>query len=90
MLNPINGDLIASNLIVYGEKTILYTDIYTTEQLNIENKEYKSIDFSVTKIHKGEYDHCRFINCNFENSHISKFEFVCILPTYFISNKIMT
>ena len=41
-----------------------------------ENKEYKSIDFSVTKIHKGEYDHCRFINCNFENSHISKFEFV--------------
>jgi uncharacterized protein YjbI with pentapeptide repeats len=41
-----------------------------------ENKEYKNIDFSVTKIHKGEYDHCRFINCNFENSHISKFEFV--------------
>ncbi len=38
----INGDLIASNLIVYGEKTILYTDIYTTEQLNIENKGYGS------------------------------------------------
>ncbi len=34
----INGDLIASNLIVYGEKTFLYTDIYTTEQIEIENK----------------------------------------------------
>ena len=32
------GDLTASNLIIYGEKTILYTDIYTTEQLEIENK----------------------------------------------------
>jgi len=31
------GDLKASNLIIYGEKTYLYTDIYTTEQLNVEN-----------------------------------------------------
>jgi hypothetical protein len=32
------GDLKASNLIIYGEKTILYTDIYTTEQFEVENK----------------------------------------------------
>ena len=31
------GDLKASNLIIYGENTYLYTDIYTTEQLSVEN-----------------------------------------------------
>ena len=38
----INGDLTASNLIIYGEKTYLFTDIYTTEQLEIENKGFGS------------------------------------------------
>ncbi len=32
------GDLKASNLIIYGENTILYTDVYTTEQLKVENQ----------------------------------------------------
>jgi len=32
------GDLKASNLTIYGENTILYTDVYTTEQLTIDNK----------------------------------------------------
>jgi hypothetical protein len=32
------GDLKASNLTIYGENTILYTDVYTTELLTIDNK----------------------------------------------------
>ena len=31
------GNLKATNLIIYGENTYLYTDIYTTEQLSVEN-----------------------------------------------------
>ncbi len=57
-----------------------------------ENKEYKNIDVSKTKIKRGQYDRCRFINCNFEDMHISNFEFVevefieCNFSNAFIKN----
>ncbi|ARV05974.1 hypothetical protein BTO04_04335 [Polaribacter sp. SA4-10] len=41
-----------------------------------DSEEYSKIDFSKTKIKKGEYDNCIFINCNFEAIHASNFQFV--------------
>lgn len=41
-----------------------------------DNEEFLKIDFSKTKIKKGEYDHCTFVNCNFEAIHASNIQFV--------------
>ena len=36
----LKGDIIASNLVIYGEKNIIYTDVYYSEQIEIDNKSY--------------------------------------------------
>jgi uncharacterized protein YjbI with pentapeptide repeats len=41
-----------------------------------EEEEFKRIDFTQTKIKKGEYDNCIFIECNFSNAHASNIQFV--------------
>ena len=41
-----------------------------------DSEEYSKIDFSKTKIKKGEYDNCTFIKCNFEGIHASNIQFV--------------
>lgn len=41
-----------------------------------DNEEYAKIDFTKTKIKKGEYDNCTFSSCNFENVHASNIQFV--------------
>ena len=64
---------------------------------------YIKIDFSKTKIKKGEYDNCTFINCNFENIHASNIQDWCAMKTkalrplnkqlkssYFIFNNILS
>ena len=43
---------------------------------HFDSKEYVKIDFSKTKIKKGEYDNCTFTSCNFENTHASNIQFV--------------
>ena len=40
----------------------------------ISDKTFKSIDHSINNLlSKGEYDNCKFYDCNFENSDISKY-----------------
>ena len=41
-----------------------------------DSEEYSKIDFTKTKIKKGEYDNCTFLNCNFEGIHASNIQFV--------------
>jgi uncharacterized protein YjbI with pentapeptide repeats len=41
-----------------------------------DSEEYSKIDFRKSKIIKGEYDNCTFINCNFEGIHASNIQFV--------------
>ena len=41
-----------------------------------DSEVYSKIDFTKTKIKKGEYDNCTFINCNFEGIHASNIQFV--------------
>ena len=41
-----------------------------------DSEEYSKIDFRKSKIKKGEYDNCTFINCNFEGIHASNIQFV--------------
>jgi hypothetical protein len=36
----LKGDIIASNLVIYGQKNIIYTDVYYSEQIEIDNKSY--------------------------------------------------
>ena len=37
---------------------------------------FTKIDFTKTKIKKGEYDNCRFVNCNFEGINASNIQFL--------------
>lgn len=41
-----------------------------------DSQKYSKIDFTTTKIKKGEYDNCSFTNCNFEGIHASNMQFV--------------
>ena len=41
-----------------------------------DSETYSKIDFTKTKISKGEYDNCTFINCNFQDIHASNIQFV--------------
>lgn len=41
-----------------------------------DSQEFSKIDFTTTKISKGEYDNCTFINCNLEGIHASNIQFV--------------
>ena len=55
-----------------------------------DSETYIKIDFSKTKIKKGEYDNCTFTNCNFENTHASNIQFVeCVFIDCNFSNAIV-
>ena len=41
-----------------------------------DSETYHRIDFSESKIQKGEYDNCTFTECNFSEVHASNIEFV--------------
>ena len=41
-----------------------------------DSETYSKVDFTTTKIKKGEYDNCTFTNCNFEAIHASNIQFV--------------
>lgn len=41
----------------------------------IEGKTFNKIDFNVNPLAKGDYDTCRFINCNFSKTDLSNFFF---------------
>lgn len=41
-----------------------------------DSETYSKIDFTKTKINKGEYDNCTFVNCNFVGIHASNIQFV--------------
>ena len=42
----------------------------------INDKAFKNKDFTTTPMEKGEYDSCRFVNCQFENSDLSTLNFI--------------
>ncbi len=41
-----------------------------------DSQEFKQIDYSESKIAKGEYDNCTFTQCNFSGIHASNIQFV--------------
>jgi len=50
-----------------------------TQDMNdnyFDEEEFKKIDFTQTKIKKGEYDNCTFTECNFSDVHASNIQFV--------------
>ena len=56
-----------------------------------DGETYSKIDFTNTKIKKGEYDNCTFLNCNFEGIHASNIQFVeCEFTDCNFSNTIVT
>jgi uncharacterized protein YjbI with pentapeptide repeats len=42
----------------------------------LDSELFTKIDFTKTKIKKGEYDNCTFTDCNFENIQVSNIQFV--------------
>jgi len=40
------------------------------------DKTYTGVNFTTQKFLKGEYDHCSFIDCNFEELHLSNLSFL--------------
>lgn len=42
----------------------------------IINQTFKGIDYSKSALHKAEYDSCKFIDCNFEDTYISNISFL--------------
>ncbi len=45
-------------------------------QAIIENKVFEKINFVEKGIPRGDYDNCRFINCQFTNINLSSFSFI--------------
>ncbi|MBU0473042.1 MAG: pentapeptide repeat-containing protein [Bacteroidetes bacterium] len=43
---------------------------------NVENKDFRQINFSEKGISKGEYDSCKFINCDFSGVNLSNIAFI--------------
>ncbi len=43
---------------------------------HIVDKVFEKIDFSQQKLPKGEYEHCRFINCQFNGCNLSHYRFI--------------
>lgn len=41
-----------------------------------EDKEFESIDYAIKKLPVGEYENCKFINCNFAEANLSKITFI--------------
>ncbi|WP_291125797.1 pentapeptide repeat-containing protein [Flavobacterium sp. UBA6031] len=41
----------------------------------IEDKLFDRLDYTVTKLPRGEYENCRFLNCNFYNGDLSHMTF---------------
>lgn len=45
------------------------------EKPYIENQLFEKIDFTLEPILKGDYEQCKFVNCNFSNSDLSQRNF---------------
>lgn len=41
-----------------------------------EDKTFENIDYTKTRLAKGDYEYCRFINCDFSNSDVSDISFI--------------
>ena len=46
------------------------------EQVYITDETFEGIDFSSSLFKKGEYENCRFTNCNFAETNLSKITFI--------------
>ena len=46
------------------------------EATYIEDKTFEAIDFTTTALAAGEYDNCRFVNCNFSDANLSGFKLI--------------
>ncbi|PCJ98015.1 MAG: hypothetical protein COA50_03540 [Flavobacteriaceae bacterium] len=42
----------------------------------VEDIDYKGENYSTTRLKKGEYEHCTFINCNFSNANLTNSSFM--------------
>lgn len=42
----------------------------------IEDKLFEKVDFTADPLQKGEYDHCRFVNCNFSGTDLGGITFL--------------
>jgi uncharacterized protein YjbI with pentapeptide repeats len=50
---------------------LLPSKLKTMNKMIIEGKNFEREDFSEKVLPKGEYEHCKFINCNFSNSDLT-------------------
>ncbi|WP_310481237.1 pentapeptide repeat-containing protein [Chamaesiphon sp. VAR_48_metabat_403] len=46
------------------------------KQVFIEEKTFDKIDFTQNPLSKGEYEYCKFVNCNLSESDLSDFKFL--------------
>src|SRR5688500_7763544 len=46
------------------------------EQTSIYNQTFDRVDYTENPLQKGEYEKCRFINCNFSNTSLSDIKFI--------------
>ena len=42
----------------------------------IEGKTFKNIDFDTQPLERGDYEFCKFLNCNFAAADLSSFKFI--------------
>lgn len=46
------------------------------ERAYVEDKQFEGIDYTIKKLHAGEYENCEFTNCNFAEGNLSKITFI--------------
>jgi fluoroquinolone resistance protein len=46
------------------------------DRVLIEEKTFEKINFTTNPLAKGEYEYCRFINCDFSNANIANIKFL--------------
>jgi fluoroquinolone resistance protein len=52
------------------------------ERVYKEDEKFEGIDFTINKFSAGDYENCRFINCNFAEANLSKITFIdCVFDT---------
>lgn len=54
---------------------VYYSNYISMSSILIEDKLFEKLDFTSTLLAKGEYDHCRFVHCNFSNGDLSHIQF---------------
>lgn len=53
----------------------LKVQLSVMEKILVEDKDFDLADFTIEPLVLGDYEKCRFINCNFSNSDLSGFHF---------------